>query len=206
MDINYFAQLNYRGRDDKFGIKMDDLTRHMYIIGKTGMGKTVMIKNMAIQDILSGRGVGVIDPHGEFADELLDFVPENRIEDVVYFNPADYENPIGLNLLEDIGYDQRHLVASGLMGVFKKIWVDVWSARMEWILKNTILALLETPGTTLLSASRMLTNPTYADFMERYGILALKAHSEDRILLARLYWFTVEFGLINTKKGLYMFL
>src|SRR3990167_7809461 len=168
MDINYFAQLNYRGRDDKFGIKMDDLTRHMYIIGKTGMGKTVMIKNMAIQDILSGRGVGVIDPHGEFADELLDFVPENRIEDVVYFNPADYENPIGLNLLEDIGYDQRHLVASGLMGVFKKIWVDVWSARMEYILNNTILALLEYPEATLLGVNRMLSDPEYRQAVLEY--------------------------------------
>lgn len=168
MDINYFAQLNYRGRDDKFGIKMDDLTRHMYIIGKTGMGKTVMIKNMAIQDILSGRGVGVIDPHGEFADELLDFVPENRIEDVVYFNPADYENPIGLNLLEDIGYDQRHLVASGLMGVFKKIWVDVWSARMEYILNNTILALLEYPEATLLDVNRMMANKFFRKEVLQY--------------------------------------
>ena len=157
-DINYFAQLNYRGRDDKFGIKTTDLTRHMYIIGKTGMGKTVLLQNMAVQDILSGRGVGVIDPHGEFAERLLDFVPRERIQDVVYFNPADYQYPIGLNLLEDIGYDQRHLVASGLMGVFKKIWVDVWSARMEYILNNTILALLEYPNATLLDVNRMMAN------------------------------------------------
>src|SRR3990167_1388188 len=88
MDINYFAQLNYRGRDDKFGIRIDDLTRHMYIIGKTGMGKTEMLKNMAIQDVLSGRGVGIIDPHGEFSEGVLDFVPRERIKDVVYFNPA----------------------------------------------------------------------------------------------------------------------
>lgn len=160
-DINYFAQVNYRGKDDKFGIKIGDLTRHMYIIGKTGMGKTVLLQNMAIQDILSGRGVGIIDPHGEFAERVLDFVPRERIKDVVYFNPADYKRPIGLNLLEDIGYDQRHLVASGLMGVFKKIWVDVWSARMEYILNNTILALLEYPDATLLDVNRMMANKNF---------------------------------------------
>jgi len=161
MDINYFAQLNYRGRDDKFGIKVEDLSRHMYIIGKTGMGKTVMLQNMAVQDILSGRGVGIIDPHGEFSEGVLDFVPKDRIKDVVYFNPADYEHPIGLNLLEDVGYNQRHLVASGLMGVFKKIWVDVWSARMEYILNNTILALLEYPDATLLDVNRMMANKIF---------------------------------------------
>ena len=161
MDINYFAQLNYRGRDDKFGIRIDDLTRHMYIIGKTGMGKTEMLKNMAIQDVLSGRGVGIIDPHGEFSEGVLDFVPRERIKDVVYFNPADYDHPVGLNLLEDVGYDQRHLVASGLMGVFKKIWIDVWSARMEYILNNTILALLEYPDATLLDVNRMMANKNF---------------------------------------------
>src|SRR3989338_2534168 len=161
MDINYFAQLNYRGRDDKFGIRIEDLTRHMYIIGKTGMGKTEILKNMAIQDVLSGRGVGIIDPHGEFSEGVLDFVPRERIKDVVYFNPADYDHPVGLNLLEDVGYDQRHLVASGLMGVFKKIWLDVWSARMEYILNNTILALLEYPDSTLLGIMRMFAEPAY---------------------------------------------
>src|SRR3989338_2770363 len=161
MDINYFAQLNYRGRDDKFGIRIEDLTRHMYIIGKTGMGKTEILKNMAIQDILSGRGMGIVDPHGEFSEGVLDFVPKERIKDVVYFNTADYDHPIGLNLLEDVGYNQRHLVASGLMGVFKKIWVDVWSARMEYILNNTILALLEYPDATLLDVNRMMANKNF---------------------------------------------
>lgn len=160
-DINYFAQLNYRGRGDKFGIKLDDRRRHIYIIGKTGMGKTVMLQNMAIQDIQNGKGVGILDPHGEFAENILDFVPQERIKDVVYFNPADYELPIGLNLLEDVGYDKRHLVASGLMGIFKKIWVDVWSARMEYILNNAILALLEYPDATLLDINRMMSNKNF---------------------------------------------
>lgn len=133
----------------------------MYVIGKTGMGKTAMLQNMAIQDIKNGKGLGVIDPHGEFAEALLKHIPEERIDDVVYLNPADYDAPIGLNLLEDVGYDRRHLVASGLMGVFKKIWVDVWSARMEYILNNTILALLEYPEATLLDINRMMSNKNF---------------------------------------------
>ena len=159
--INFFAQLNYRGNKDSFGIKIDDRRRHMYVIGKTGMGKTVMLQNMAIQDIKSGAGLGVVDPHGEFAEALLDHIPKERIKDVVYFNPADYEHPTGFNVLENVNFDQRHLVASGLMGVFKKLWPDVWSARMEYILNNAILALLEYPDATLLGVNRMFSTPNY---------------------------------------------
>ena len=159
--INFFAQLNYRGHKDAFGIKLDDRRRHMYVIGKTGMGKTVMLQNMAIQDIKNGAGLGVVDPHGEFAEELLDHIPKDRIKDVVYFNPADYEHPMGFNVLENVNFDQRHLVASGLMGVFKKLWPDVWSARMEYILNNAILALLEYPDATLLGVNRMFSTPNY---------------------------------------------
>jgi len=160
-DINFFGQLNYRGRRDSFGIKIDDRRRHMYVIGKTGMGKTVMLQNMAIQDIKNGASVGIVDPHGEFADELLDHIPKDRIKDVIYFNPADYEHPLGLNVLENVNFDERHLVASGLMGVFKKLWPDVWSARMEYILNNTILALLEYPDATLLGINRMFSTPAF---------------------------------------------
>ena len=157
-EVNFFGETTFRNEKKKFGVKTDDRRRHIYVVGKTGMGKTVMLENMAIQDIQSGRGIGFIDPHGEAAERLLDFVPSERINDVVYFNPADLEFPIGFNILEKIGADQRHLVASGLMGVFKKIWPDVWSARMEYILNNTILALLEYPGSTLLSINRMLSD------------------------------------------------
>ncbi len=157
-EVNFFGETTFRNEKKKFGVKTDDRRRHIYVVGKTGMGKTVMLENMAIQDIQSGQGVGFIDPHGEAAERLLDFVPPERINDVVYFNPADLEFPIGFNILEKIGADQRHLVASGLMGVFKKIWPDVWSARMEYILNNAILALLEYPGSTLLSINRMLSD------------------------------------------------
>lgn len=160
-DKNLFGVINFRNQKIKFGVKVDDRRRHMYIIGKTGMGKTTFLENMAIADILAGRGVGVVDPHGEFAEKLLDFVPENRIKDVVYLDPSDLKFPIAFNPLEQIGTEYRHLVASGIMGVFKKIWVDMWSARMEYILNNTLLALLEYPGSTLLGIMRMLSDKDY---------------------------------------------
>jgi CxxC-x17-CxxC domain-containing protein len=160
-DITYFGETTFRNTRKKFGIKLDDRRRHVYIVGKTGMGKTEMMKNMAIQDIQAGRGVGFIDPHGEAAEELLDFVPASRINDVVYFNPADIDYPIAFNVMEKVGLEHRHLVAAGLMGVFKKIWPDVWSARMEYILNNSILALLEYPNTTLLGINRMLADAEY---------------------------------------------
>src|SRR4030042_6534877 len=111
-EINFFAETTFRNQSKKFGIKLDDRRRHVYLIGKTGMGKTVMIKNMAIQDIQQGKGVGFVDPHGEAAEELLDFIPSNRVNDVIYFNPADLDFPIAFNIMEKVGVEPRHLVAS----------------------------------------------------------------------------------------------
>ncbi len=160
-EITFFAKTTYRNVRKKFGIKKDDRRRHMYVIGKTGMGKTVMMENMAIQDIQKGNGIGFVDPHGEAAERLLDFIPSSRINDVVYINPADLDFPISFNIMEDVAAEHRHLVASGLMSVFKKIWPDVWSARMEYILHNSILALLECPGSTILGVNRMLADTEY---------------------------------------------
>ncbi|HEB13520.1 MAG TPA: hypothetical protein ENI13_00910 [candidate division CPR3 bacterium] len=162
-DITFFGETTFRNTRRKFGIKRDDRRRHFYTVGKTGMGKTVLLENMAIQDIQSGEGMGFIDPHGEASDNLLNFVPADRIKDVVYINPADMEYPIAFNVMEEVDPEHRHLVASGLMSVFKKIWPDVWSARMEYILNNTILALLEYPGSTLLGVNRMLSDPSYRE-------------------------------------------
>jgi len=155
--ITYFAETDSRNQRIKFGIKSRDRTRHMYVIGKSGVGKSTLLENMAIQDIAHGEGVAVLDPHGSFAEKMLEYIPEHRIKDVVYFAPFDTENPISFNVLEDVGPDRRHLVVSGLMSTFKKIWVDAWSARMEYILTNTLLALLEYPGATLLGVNRMLS-------------------------------------------------
>ncbi len=160
-DITLIAETTFRNARRRFGIKIDDRRRHVYTVGKTGMGKTAMLENMAIQDIQNGNGLGFVDPHGDAAERLLYFVPENRINDVVYINPADLDFPIAFNIMEQVDVEHRNLVAGGLMGVFKKIWPDVWSARMEYILNNCILALLEYPGATLLGVNRMLSDVEY---------------------------------------------
>lgn len=159
--ITYFAATDARGRKQPFGIKAIDRGRHMYVIGKTGMGKSTLLENMAIQDIRNGEGLAFIDPHGSAVETLLEYIPANRVNDVVYFAPFDLEHPIAFNVMEDVGYDKRHLVVSGLMATFKKIWIDAWSARMEYILSNTLLALLEYPGATLLGVNRMYTDKSY---------------------------------------------
>ena len=159
--VTYFGETDSRGKKIKFGIKAKDRTRHVYVIGKTGMGKSTLLENMAIQDIQNGEGMAFIDPHGKTAQLLLNYVPPERLNDVVYFAPFDVENPISFNVLEDVGVDKRHLVVSGLMSTFKKIWLDTWSARMEYILTNTLLALIEYPGATLLGVNRMLADKEY---------------------------------------------
>ncbi len=156
--ITYFAQTDARNKLTPFGIKSSDRSKHVYVIGKTGMGKSTLLENMAIQDIQNGEGVVFIDPHGGTAEKLLDYVPEDRIKDVVYFAPFDMDYPVSFNIMEDVGADKRHLVVNGLMSIFEKIWEDAWSARMAYILQNTLLALLEFPGATLLAVNRM-----YAD-------------------------------------------
>jgi hypothetical protein len=159
--ITFFAQTDARGRNQPFGIKAKDRTRHVYVIGKTGMGKSTLLENMAIQDIKNGNGLAFIDPHGQTAETLLDYIPESRKDDVLYFAPFDMGHPVSFNVMEDVGPERRHLVVSGLMSVFKKIWVDAWSARMEYILQNTLMALLEYPDSTLLGVNRMLSDKNY---------------------------------------------
>jgi hypothetical protein len=160
-DINYFAMTDVRGEHKAFGIKSEDRLRHMYIIGKTGMGKSTMLENLAIQDIQNGEGICFIDPHGSTAEKLLEFVPQDRIQDVLYFAPFDIEHPVGFNVMEDVGFDKRHLVVAGLMSSFKRVWVDAWSSRMEYILQNVLLALLEYPDSTLVDINRMLINKEF---------------------------------------------
>lgn len=160
-EINFFGVTNFRNQDRKFGIKTDDRRRHMYVLGKTGMGKSKLLETMVIQDIQAGRGVAFLDPHGESAELVLNYVPSNRVNDVIYFNPADLEYPIAFNIIENVNPDYKHLVASGLMSVFKKIFAGLWSARMEYILNNAILALLDSPGNSLLGVNRMLTDAAF---------------------------------------------
>lgn len=162
-EITFFAKTNFRNQERIFGIKMDDRRRHMYVIGKTGMGKTNLLENLAIQDIQKGHGIAFIDPHGDTAEKLIKAIPSNRINDVIYFNPADQDFPIAFNVMEKVSPEYRHLVASGLVGVFKKIWADSWGPRLEYILRNAILALLEYPGSTLLGVTRILVDKSYRE-------------------------------------------
>jgi hypothetical protein len=161
--ISYFAETDARNKRIPFGIKAKDRSRHMYVIGKTGMGKSTLLENIAVQDLKNGNGICFIDPHGKTADLLLEYVPKERIKDVLYFAPFDTDHPISFNVMEDVGYDKRHLVVSGLMSTFKKIWQDAWSARMEYILSNTLLALLEYPESTLLSVNKMLSDKKFRE-------------------------------------------
>ncbi|MFH1536445.1 MAG: type IV secretion system DNA-binding domain-containing protein [Patescibacteria group bacterium] len=160
-NVTVFAEANFRNQRRKFGIMEDDRRRHMYIIGKTGMGKSTLMENMIIDDIKKGKGVAVVDPHGDLVEKVIKFIPPDRVNDVIYFNPADIDYPIAFNILENINPDYKHLIAYGLVGVFKKIWADSWGPRMEYILTNSILALIEYPGSTLLGLMRILVDKTY---------------------------------------------
>ena len=144
-----------------FGISTSDQRQHLYVIGKTGSGKTTLLRNLIIQHIALGHGVGVIDPHGDLAEELLHHIPPKRADHLVYFNPGDLEFPIGLNVLANVAPDNRHLVASGIVGAFKGIWRDSWGPRLEYILYNAVSALLDCRNATLLGVNRMLTDDTF---------------------------------------------
>jgi hypothetical protein len=147
------------GKESPFGFAQEDRRHHAYLIGMTGSGKTTLLLNLILQDIEAGRGVGVIDPHGDLAERLPDYIPPWRINDVAYFNPADTEYPIGFNLLRS--KHPPHLVASGIVGAFKSIWRDSWGPRLEYTLYATVAALLECDNVSLLGVQRMLSDARY---------------------------------------------
>ncbi|MDA1060693.1 MAG: type IV secretion system DNA-binding domain-containing protein [bacterium] len=159
--ITVIGKTNFRGAQNLFGIKPVDRRRHIYIIGKTGMGKSTLLENMVYSDIVSGKGVGVIDPHGDLADAVLSFIPPNRTNDVILIDPSDKEYAVAFNMLEDVDTSLNSVVCSGLVGIFKKIYADSWGPRLEHILRNTILSLLEYPGTTMLGITRLLQDDEY---------------------------------------------
>jgi energy-coupling factor transporter ATP-binding protein EcfA2 len=160
--ITYIGNVDYRNKMIRFGIKAKDRTKHLYVIGKSGMGKSTLLENMAIQDIQNGEGIAFMDPHGGTAEKLLDFVPEHRKKDVIYFAPFDTEYPVALNVLEKVDISKRHLVANGLMAAFKKVFgEDKFSDRMQYILNNIILTLLENDDETLIGINRILSDKEY---------------------------------------------
>lgn len=179
-DITILGDATFRGKRTQFGIRPDDRRRHVYIIGKTGMGKSTLLENMVFSDILAGKGVGVIDPHGDLIDAIVQFLPRNRINDVVLFDPADRDFPLSFNMLESRDPDQNAIVTSGLMGVFTKLWPDAWSERMKHILRNTLLALLEYQGSSMLGIMRMFADKAYrAKVVERVSDPLVKSFWQD---------------------------
>lgn len=166
-DINFFAKTEFKNKTQIFGIKNEDRRKHVYIIGKTGVGKSTLIANMAIDDIRKDRGVGIIDPHGDLAELVLNYVPKRRINDVVYLEPFDTERPFSLNVLEVKNLptgrqaNSKDLICSGIVSIFYKLYKDSWGPRLEYILRNVILTLLETPGATLVDILTLLSNVHY---------------------------------------------
>jgi energy-coupling factor transporter ATP-binding protein EcfA2 len=163
--VTYFGETDFRNKKTKFGIRAKDRSKHMYVIGKTGMGKSTLLENMAIQDIQNDEGLIFIDPHGSTAVKLLEYIPRHRIDDVVYFAPHDTDFPISFNVLEQVPREKRNAVSGGLISTFKKIWVDSFSSRMEYLLNYALLALLDVPGTTLLGINRLLSDKVYRKYI-----------------------------------------
>lgn len=149
---------NWRNQQQPFGIKQEDRFGHIYCIGKTGTGKSTLLQSMAIDDIKQGNGLCIIDPHGDIAENILNYIPKERINDVLYFNLQDESFPIGFNPFQAVHPQYHHLVASGLIVTFKKIWNDSWGPRLEYILRNSILTLLDYPNATLLDIQPLLTD------------------------------------------------
>lgn len=162
----YLGETLYRNKTVRFGIKNDeDRLRHLYVIGKSGTGKSSLFVSMISQDILSGQGLAVLDPHGETIERVLERIPDNRIQDVIYFDPSDTERPIGLNLLEIDDPSQKNIMASGLVSAIKQHFDFSWGPRLEYLLNYAILTLLEVPGTTMLGITRLLEDDNYRKYI-----------------------------------------
>ena len=149
---------NFRNTNQRFGIKDKDRLQHIYVIGKSGTGKSTLLENMAISDVTRGHGLCIIDPHGDIATDILNHIPKGRLKDLIYLNAADQDKPIAFNPLNGIHPKYHDLVASGLVSTFKKIWSESWGPRMEYILRFTLLTLLNVPSATLLDIQLLLTN------------------------------------------------
>jgi len=169
-DLAILGVTAFRDRRERFGILPEDRRRHVAIVGKTGMGKTTLLRNLILSDVHAGRGVALLDPHGDLCESLLAAVPRQRTNDVILFDAADTGHPLSFNVLHCPRPEQRPLVASGVVSAFKKLYGDFWGPRMEHILRNALLALLEVPGSTLLTLLRLLSDARFRQpFVARLG-------------------------------------
>lgn len=187
-NISAFGMTNFRGINHQFGMLRSDRSRHMYIIGQTGAGKTGTLALLALSDIFHGHGYAIIDPHGDFAVDNMRFIPGSRLKDVIYFNPADTAFPLGFNPLEVYDPNQKSNISSEVIGVLKRMFGESWGPRLEYILRYTILALLDRPSTTLLDIARMLTDKNFRKETLDY--------CQDTVVLN--FW-KIEFGSWNDK-------
>ena len=201
-ELTELGEAVFRGHRNRFGIRRDDRRRHAYIIGKTGMGKSTLLENMVFSDIHSGKGIGVIDPHGDLIEAILQFIPKERSNDVILFDPADVDYPLSFNVLDCPNPEQRALTASGIMSVFTKLWPDVWSGRMEHILRNTLLALLEYDGASMLGIMRMYADDGYrAKVVSRVTDPVVKSFWEDEYASWSEKYRTEAISAIQNKVG-----
>lgn len=187
-DISLFGVTNFRGDNTVFGLRRRDRGRHVYILGQTGTGKSGALELLTLSDIYYDQGFAVIDPHGDYAQHVLSFIPQRRVDDVVYFNPADTEHPIGFNPLEITDLSLKGHVSSELVGVLKRLFAESWGPRLEYILRYTLLALLDYPDATMLDITRMLTDKKF-----REGVIA---YIDDPVV--KNFWVT-EFAAWNDK-------
>ena len=187
-NISAFGLTNFRGINHQFGMLRSDRSRHVYIIGQTGAGKSGTLELFALSDIFHGHGYAIIDPHGDFAVDNMRFIPGSRMQDVVYFNPADTAFPLGFNPLEVTNPNQKTNISSEVIGVLKRMFGESWGPRLEYILRYTILALLDRPTTTMLDITRMLTDKKFRNETLEY--------SQDTVVLN--FW-KVEFASWNDK-------
>ena len=186
--ISAFGVTNFRGISHQFGMLRYDRSRHVYIIGQTGAGKSGLLELFALSDIFHNQGYAIIDPHGDFAINNMKFIPGSRLNDVIYFNPADTAYPLGFNPLEVTNPNQKTNISSEIIGVLKRIFGDSWGPRLEYILRYTILALLDRPEATMLDITRMLTDKEFRKETLTY--------CQDTVVLQ--FW-NVEFASWNDK-------
>jgi len=166
-NLEHFSYIGSTASNSHFGMSQTDRRRHLHIIGQTGTGKSTTLLHLISQDLAMGRGVALLDPHGDLAERALTFVPPRRAHQLVYLNPADLERPIGFNVLDRVQIDRRPVVADNVVSAFRHVWPDSWGPRLEHFLLNAVRALLDTPGTTLLGIPRLLTDEPYRSHITR---------------------------------------
>jgi hypothetical protein len=201
-ELTALGEALFRGHRTKFGIKTDDRRRHIYVIGKTGMGKSTLLENMIESDIRAGKGVALIDPHGDLVEAVLKYIPKERTNDVILFDPADKDHPVAFNMLACKDPEQRVLVVSGLMSIFKKLWPEAFSGRMEYILRNTLLALIEAGNQSMLGIMRMFSDGAFRrKILEHVENHMVKAFWEDEFTSWSEKYQTEALAAIQNKVG-----